>query len=107
MRRNPRHRGVARMNQVNQATVVAHGIWRFRYLPLLISTMFLTSVFPALARGQQPIGCATPDPFVTLGGGTCVNGGWLPPGMEPVVTPTPQLSTPLPVAADCPTPDPF
>jgi len=23
----------------------------------------------------------TPDPFVVLGGGTCVNGGWLPPGM--------------------------
>ena len=25
-------------------------------------------------------GCTTPDPFAALGGGTCVNGGWLPPG---------------------------
>jgi hypothetical protein len=29
----------------------------------------------------DPRGCATPDPFVALGGGTCVNGGWRPPGM--------------------------
>jgi hypothetical protein len=28
-----------------------------------------------------PTGCTTPDPFVVLGGGTCYNGGWLPPGM--------------------------
>jgi hypothetical protein len=26
-------------------------------------------------------GCATPDPFVALGGGVCYRGGWLPPGM--------------------------
>jgi List-Bact-rpt repeat protein len=25
--------------------------------------------------------CTTPDPFASLGGGTCYNGGWLPPGM--------------------------
>ena len=24
--------------------------------------------------------CITPDPFVALGGGRCVNGGWYPPG---------------------------
>ena len=24
--------------------------------------------------------CTTADPFVSLGGGTCWNGGWLPPG---------------------------
>lgn len=28
-------------------------------------------------------GCTTPDPFVVLGGGTCRDGGWLPPGMLP------------------------
>ncbi len=28
-------------------------------------------------------GCITPDPFVVLGGGTCRDGGWLPPGMLP------------------------
>ena len=27
--------------------------------------------------------CSTPDPFSSLGGGTCYNGGWLPPGMVP------------------------
>ena len=25
----------------------------------------------------------TPDPFAAMGGGTCYNGGWLPPGMTP------------------------
>lgn len=29
--------------------------------------------------------CTTPDPFAGLGGGTCYNGGWLPPGMTPPV----------------------
>jgi hypothetical protein len=33
-------------------------------------------------------GCQTPDPFVALGGGTCFNGDWLPPGMEITVTGT-------------------
>lgn len=27
-------------------------------------------------------GCSMPDPFVSLGGGTCRNGGWYPPGMQ-------------------------
>jgi hypothetical protein len=38
--------------------------------------------------------CAIPDPFVTLGGGTCYDGDWYPPGMR------------LPDFA-CATPDPF
>jgi len=25
-------------------------------------------------------GCTTPDPFASIGGGTCVNGGWVPSG---------------------------
>ena len=29
------------------------------------------------------VACVGPDPFVTLGGGTCCNGGWLPPGKKP------------------------
>lgn len=28
-----------------------------------------------------PMTCTTPDPFVVFGGGTCVNGEWLPPGL--------------------------
>jgi hypothetical protein len=43
-------------------------------------------------------GCLTPDPFVVLGGGTCANGGWLPPGIP---------APPPPVAGGCATPDPF
>jgi hypothetical protein len=39
------------------------------------------------------------DPFVALGGGTCVNGGWLPPGIAPNPTPPPP--------AGCLTLDPF
>jgi hypothetical protein len=41
--------------------------------------------------------CATPDPFASLGGGTCVNGGWLPPGM----------AAPAPTPTGCAIPDPF
>lgn len=53
--------------------------------------------------------CGTPDPFVAIGGGTCFNGGWFPPGMLPApgnvqpVTPPP----PLPSQQGCATPDPF
>ncbi len=45
-----------------------------------------------------PGGCTTPDPFVALGGGTCVNGGWFPPGSSGGTTTTP---------GGCTTPDPF
>ena len=63
------------------------------------------SVPPAVSdwRVPTPGGCTTPDPFVALGGGTCVNGGWYPPGMgAPVPTPPPP-----PVPGGCITPDPF
>ena len=55
-------------------------------------------------------GCTTPDPFLAFGGGRCVNGGWLPPGM--FVPPLPstgdgmQRST-VPSVGGCLTPDPF
>ena len=35
-----------------------------------------------------PTGCTTPDPFASLGGGTCVNGGWLPPASPSTDTST-------------------
>jgi hypothetical protein len=64
-----------------------------------------------------PGNCLTPDPFAALGGGTCRNGGWLPPGMvpappaaEPQPTPPPATvpSDPAPpVVSGCVTPDPF
>jgi glucose/arabinose dehydrogenase len=51
--------------------------------------------------------CTTADPFLSLGGGTCCNGGWLPPGLAcggAPVTPPPPPPTP-PEA--CETADPF
>jgi hypothetical protein len=65
---------------------------------------------------QAPAACSTPDPFAGMGGGTCYNGGWLPPGM-PVpggavapppatpITPSPEPAPGMP--SDCATPDPF
>lgn len=32
--------------------------------------------------------CASPDPFLSLGGGTCHSGDWLPPGIQVTVTGT-------------------
>jgi endonuclease/exonuclease/phosphatase family metal-dependent hydrolase len=55
--------------------------------------------------------CSMPDPFVSLGGGKCVNGGWLPPGMGSSASAVqPQPSVSIPVASSpssCRTPDPF
>src|SRR6266700_2714597 len=45
--------------------------------------------------------CTTPDPFASIGGGTCYNGGWLPPGMAP------PSGTTTSTQAGCTTPDPF
>lgn len=47
--------------------------------------------------------CTTPDPFVALGGGTCANGGWLPPGTAFFTAPLPAP----PQVGGCTTPDPF
>jgi len=56
-------------------------------------------------------GCATPDPFVALGGGACFNGSWLPPGIpapDDLPTPPPPPSFPAPpTIGTCTTPDPF
>jgi glucose/arabinose dehydrogenase len=41
--------------------------------------------------------CATPDPFLSLGGGTFFNGGWLPPGYPlPSSIPQPSSDPPSP-----------
>ena len=54
-------------------------------------------------------GCSGTDPFAALGGGTCVNGGWLPPGMISSGTTPPDNPTPPPPPppSGCATPDPF
>jgi hypothetical protein len=51
-------------------------------------------------------GCSTPDPFVSLGGGRCVNRGWLPPGHPLIPADTPPPPTPPP-SGGCTIPDPF
>ena len=67
--------------------------------------------------GGTTVGCTTADPFVSLGGGTCWNGGWFPPGMAVPSTPTAPPTTPTtpttPTApsptgdGSCTTSDPF
>ena len=63
---------------------------------------------PAPAPAPPAVPCLTPDPFVSLGGGTCYNGGWWPPGiLLPTPTPAPPSQpSPLPTGG-CITPDPF
>ena len=46
-------------------------------------------------------GCYNPDPFAALGGGTCSNGGWVPPAVAPPITP------PASPSNGCTTADPF
>lgn len=61
---------------------------------------------PPAPPPSPPGGCTTPDPFVALGGGTCANGGWLPPGITP--PPPPPPGSPPPTSpGGCATPDPF
>ncbi|MEO7192153.1 MAG: PQQ-dependent sugar dehydrogenase [Vicinamibacterales bacterium] len=58
--------------------------------------------------GGGPVNsCTIPDPFASLGGGTCVNGGWLPPGSTAPVPAPPPPTTPPPSSGTCATPDPF
>jgi hypothetical protein len=52
--------------------------------------------------------CITPDPFASLGGGRCVNRGWLPPGHPLIPSGTPPTPPPLPrPPTSCTIPDPF
>jgi hypothetical protein len=68
---------------------------------LVFSTMILGAVPAALQQGS----CVTPDPFVTIGGGTCINGGWIP--SSALTPPPPIIPITPPPAAGCVTPDPF
>lgn len=61
----------------------------------------VTPTGPAAAPG----GCATADPFLAIGGGSCVNGGWVPRGVAPAPPPPPP--PPPPPSAGCTMPDPF
>ena len=88
--------------------------------PALTSASIPSPPSPPSAPSPSVSTCSSPDPFTTLGGGTCVNGGWLPPGAAP---PTSSGSTPAPPSTSagsstgssqstsnpsaCATPDPF
>ena len=57
-------------------------------------------------------GCTTADPFASIGGGVCIDGGWIPAGSATtsVAAPSPALtvtSTSTSSAVSCTTPDPF
>jgi hypothetical protein len=61
---------------------------------------------PPTAPPPTSGGCSTPDPFTSIGGGTCVNGGWVPSGSAPPPPPPPTAPTPT-APTGCSTPDPF
>jgi hypothetical protein len=53
-----------------------------------------------------PGGCLTPDPFTAIGGGTCINGGWIPGQVSTTSGASGVPASPPPPAA-CTIPDPF
>jgi hypothetical protein len=61
---------------------------------------------PSPTGGGGSTGCSTPDPFVAIGGGTCVNGGWVPGGTSAPPPTSPPPPSPSP-ASTCTAPDPF
>lgn len=54
-------------------------------------------------------GCAAPDPFASLGGGTCSNGNWNPPGLSSTASaPAPGgAPAPVPATTGCAGTDPY
>ena len=70
------------------------------------------STSPAPGPAPAPHTCAIPDPFVSLGGGTCVNGNWLPQALAPApaaalsVRPARGAGTTMPVSPSMGSPAP-
>jgi hypothetical protein len=67
---------------------------------------------PPPSGGGSSSGCSTPDPFASIGGGRCVNGGWVPGGGSATPPPPPPAPAPPPPpppsgGAGCATADPF
>jgi hypothetical protein len=70
-------------------------------------TLIMGSSAPFGGSNAQLSGCLTADPFASLGGGRCVNRGWLPPG-HPLIPPgPPPPPPPPPPSSGCTIPDPF
>jgi phosphatidylserine/phosphatidylglycerophosphate/cardiolipin synthase-like enzyme len=60
-----------------------NGGWLPPGSPLAVGTPVPAPQPPAPTAPPPPVSsgtCTTPDPFVTIGGGVCVNGGWVPKG---------------------------
>jgi endonuclease/exonuclease/phosphatase family metal-dependent hydrolase len=80
---------------------------------LLIAALYAFAgalVIDGTAHAQG--GCTGPDPFASLGGGTCYRGGWLPPGMPIPGNGSASTASPSSRSASarpsvCVTPDPF
>jgi len=68
-----------------------------------------TTFSGGVPSGGSSAGCVTSDPFVSLGGGTCSNGNWLPPGFAPSTgsAPPPAPPAPPPSWGGCSGSDPF
>jgi hypothetical protein len=84
----------------------------------VIQNNFIVTTPTPSGTGQDS--CRVPDPFISLGGGTCVKDHWLPRGLpapRPANTPTPPAPsaptaialrlTPATPTAECQTPDPY
>jgi hypothetical protein len=65
------------------------------------------TVFTPPSSPGQASKCTTPDPFTSLGGGTCFKGGWFPPGMLPAPGNVTPVTAPSGSGGGCVTPDPF
>ena len=64
---------------------------------------------PTSPAPTTPSSCAGSDPFVSIGGGHCSNGGWVPgPGSStPAPAPPPPAAPPPTSSSGCAGPDPF
>jgi hypothetical protein len=77
------------------------------------ATSTSTPATPTTPPTTTASSCPTADPFASLGGGVCCNGGWLPPGMgcasgsSPASTPSLPTSSSTTTAAQCTTANPF
>lgn len=87
-----------------------HGGWLPPGMQIAVNNVVTTTTTnsPGSSSSSVSAPCLTPDPFAVLGGGTCRNGGWVPPGFAP------QSSSSSPVVVvgpssngPCPGSDPF